>query len=155
MRVYRIEREKHLKQTLHGIGASLSNGFRWNSIQTCMVYTAENRALAMLEIAVHLDLSEDLPQDRYLVVIDIPDNLSIMHINENQMPKGWDSKPPMRFTQRLGDQFISEKHSAVLKVPSSIVPEEYNYLLNPHHPDMKKIKIVSKQKIIIDSRLKY
>ena len=71
MIVFRIEREKYLKTTLHGIGASLSIGFRWNSINTKLVYTAESRALATLEVAVHLDLSEDLPNDRYFVEIEI------------------------------------------------------------------------------------
>lgn len=69
MIVYRIEREKYLNTTLQGIGASMSEGYRWNSLNTRMVYTAESRALATLEVSAHLDLNEDLPIDRYYVVI--------------------------------------------------------------------------------------
>lgn len=73
MRVFRVEREKYLSTTLNGIGAASSEGFRWNSLNTFLVYTAESRALATLEVSVHLDLSEDLPMDRYYVEIEIPD----------------------------------------------------------------------------------
>jgi len=155
MRVYRIEREKYLKSTLQGIGASLSKGFRWNSLNTCMVYAAESRALAMLEIAVHLDISEDLPNDRYLVTIDIPDNIQILELDQKKLPKDWNRKPPMRSTQIIGDHFIQSNQSAILKVPSSIISEEFNFLINPKHFDIKKIKVISKKKIQIDQRLKF
>ena len=74
MLVFRVERERYLQTTLSGIGAS-TKGFRWNSINTQLVYTAESRALATLEVMVHLDLSEDLPSDRYYVTIEIPDEV--------------------------------------------------------------------------------
>lgn len=74
MRVYRVERKKYLKSTLKGIGASLAEGFRWNSLNTFLVYSSESGALATLEVSVHLDLSEDLPRDRFYVEIDIPNN---------------------------------------------------------------------------------
>ena len=77
MIVFRIEREKYLKTTLASIGASMSNGYRWNSLNSKLVYTAESRALATLEVSVHLDLSEDLPTDRYYVEIEIPDDITI------------------------------------------------------------------------------
>jgi len=65
MIVFRIERQKHLETTLTGIGASMVEGYRWNSICTKIVYTSESRALSTLEVSVHLDSSEDLPNDRY------------------------------------------------------------------------------------------
>lgn len=67
MKVFRIEREKYLSTTLKGIGAALSEGFRWNSANTNLVYTAESRALATLEIAVHLDLTSDLPTIAFML----------------------------------------------------------------------------------------
>lgn len=67
MKVFRIDRKKYLDSTLSGIGASRATGFRWNSLNTRLVYTAESRALAILEVAVHLDLAEDLPKDRNYV----------------------------------------------------------------------------------------
>ena len=75
MRVYRIEREKYLNTTLKGIGAALAEGYRWNSLHTFLVDTAESGALATLEVSVHLDLNEDLPSDRYYVEIDIPEGV--------------------------------------------------------------------------------
>lgn len=154
MRVYRVEREKYLNSTLLGIGASLSEGFRWNSYNTRMVYTSGSRALATLEVAVHLDIHEDLPNDRYFVEIDIPDSVQILELYTEDLPDNWDAKPPLISTQFIGDAFISEESAAVLKVPSSIIPAEYNYLINPLHPDAGKIKVIVTEKMTFDSRLR-
>lgn len=154
MRVYRIEREKFLMSVLSCVGAALSTGFRWNSLHTRLVYTAESRALATLEVSVHLDLSEDLPTDRFYVEIDIPDDVAIQEVTINDLPLDWDSKPPGRFTQQIGDAFVYHSDTAVLKVPSSIVPQEYNYLINPLHPDAKKITVVRSYRLQFDSRMK-
>lgn len=154
MIVYRIEREKHLETTLLGIGASMSKGYRWNSFNTRLVYTAESRALATLEVSVHLDLSEDLPNDRYYVEIDIPDEITIFEVNIDDLPEDWDSKPPTITTQTIGDDFINYNEAAILKVPSSIVPQEFNYLINPNHSDSSKIKVIKTYRMSFDSRFK-
>ena len=153
MKVFRIEREKYLETTLKGMGAALTEGYRWNSLNTYLVYTAETRALATLEVSVHLDLSEDLPTDRYFVEIDIPDVIIIFEIKIEDLPDDWDSKPPILETQYIGDDFVKEKNAAVLKVPSSIVQQEFNYLINPNHPDAEKITVVSATSFKFDSRL--
>lgn len=139
MKVFRVEREKHLKTTLDGIGTAFTEGYRWNSLNTYLVYSAESRALATLEVFVHLDLSEDLPLDRYYVEIDIPDDITILELKNEDLPDGWDSKPPILETQYIGDDFVKEKSAAVLKVPSCIVQKEFNYLINPNHPDTSRI----------------
>jgi RES domain-containing protein len=154
MKVYRIEREKYLSSTLKGIGAALTEGYRWNSLKTYLVYTAESRALATLEVSVHLDFSEDLPNDRFYVEIEIPDDIEILELSVDQLPDNWDSKPPILDTQFIGDDFVSQNEAAVLKVPSSIVPPEFNYLINPNHPDSIKIKVINTQKLQFDNRLK-
>lgn len=154
MIVYRIEREKHLETTLLGIGASMSKGYRWNSFNTRLVYTVESRALATLEVSVHLDLSEDLPNDRYYVEIDIPDEITILEVNIDDLPEDWDSKPPTITTQTIGDDFINYNEAAILKVPSSIVPQEFNYLINPNHSDSSKIKVIKTYRMSFDSRFK-
>lgn len=154
MRVYRIEREKYLETTLKGLGAALTEGYRWNSLNTYLVYTAESRALATLEVSVHLDLSEDLPIDRYYVEIDIPDEVEILELRNEDLPENWDIQPPSLETQYIGDDFVKDNEAAVLKVPSSIVPPEYNYLINPNHPDAKRISIVSKTQLTFDKRFK-
>ena len=154
MVVYRIEREKYLEETLKGIGASMSKGFRWNSFNTKLVYTSESRALGTLEISVHLDLSEDLPADRFYVEIEIPDSINILEVRLEDLPENWDNKPPTITTQTIGDDFVNYNEAAVLKVPSSIVPFEYNYLINPNHSDISKIKIIKTSKMSFDLRLK-
>jgi RES domain-containing protein len=154
MRVYRIEREKYLETTLKGVGAALTEGYRWNSLNTYLVYTAESRALATLEVSVHIDLSEDLPTDRFYAEIDIPEDIEILELKIDELPENWDSKPPILETQYIGDDFVTQNNAAVLKVPSSIIPPEYNYLINPNHPDSKRIKVISKQRLVFDGRFK-
>ena len=153
MLVYRIEREKYLNSTLSGLGASVTKGYRWNSLNTRLVYTAESRALATLEVAVHIDLSQDLPQDRLYVEIEIPDDILILEVKAEDLPIGWDSKPPTLITQIIGDDFVEQGEAAVLKVPSSIVPQESNYLINPIHRDAKRIIVRNSSPMVFDSRL--
>jgi len=153
MRVFRIEREKYLESTLKGTGAAMTDGYRWNSINTYLVYTADSRALATLEMSVHLDLSEDLPIDRFYVEIEIPDDIQILELLFEDLPKGWDSKPPQIETQFIGDDFVEDGNAAILKVPSSIIPFEYNYLINPNHPKAKTITVISQTPLKFDERL--
>lgn len=154
MRVYLIERKKYLETTLIGTGAALTEGFRWNSPNTYLVYTSASRALATLEVSVHLDLSEDLPTDRYYVEIEIPDEIEILELRSEDLPENWGANPPILETQFIGDDFVMENVAAVLKVPSSIVPPEFNYLINPNHPEAKKIQVVSVEPLRFDRRFK-
>ena len=154
MIVYRIEREKYLKTTLQGVGASMSKGFRWNGFNTKLVYTSESRALATLEVSMHLDLSEDLPTDRFYIEIEIPDNITILEVKLEDLPEDWNNKPPTITTQTIGDDFVNYNEAAILKVPSSIVNLEYNYLINPNHIDANKIKIISTSEMNFDLRFK-
>jgi len=152
MKVFRVERKKYLTTTLKGIGAALTEGYRWNSLNTYLVYTAESRALATLEVSVHLDLSEDLPADRHYVEIEIPDNIQILELKSEDLPDGWNSKPPVLETQYIGDDFVRGNDAAVLKVPSCIIHQEFNYLINPNHPDSTEIKVVSTTPFQFDHR---
>ncbi|MBP7511788.1 MAG: RES family NAD+ phosphorylase [Bacteroidia bacterium] len=154
MLVYRIEREKYLSSTLSGTGASMAKGYRWNSYNTKLVYTSESRALATLEVSVHLDLSEDLPIDRFYVEIEIPNDIEILEVHLKDLPPDWNSIPPSISTQVIGDDFVFENDAAILKVPSSIVPQEYNYLINPNHPSAKRIKVKKVIPMSFDSRFK-
>ena len=132
----------------------MCEGYRWNSLNTRLVYTAESRALATLEVSVHLDLNEDLPSDRFYVEIEIPSDIKILEVSVADLPEGWNSKPPILITQTIGDDFVKYNEAAVLKVPSSIVPQEYNYLINPQHLDAKNFKVVSTTTTNFDSRMK-
>ena len=152
MRVYRVERAKYLETTLSGVGASLTRGYRWNSLYTQLVYTAESRALATLEVSVHLNLSEDLPTDRCYVEIEIPADITMLEVSLEDLPPEWDAKPPTLITQTIGDDFVFQNEAAVLKVPSSIVPQEFNYLINPNHPEAKRIKVINISAMNFDPR---
>lgn len=77
-----------------------------------------------------------------------------MEVNLEDLPEGWNSKPPTLITQTIGDDFVLDNQAAVLKVPSSIVPQEFNYLINPAHPDSKRIKVKGVSHMSFDSRIK-
>lgn len=150
MIVYRIDRAKRKNDLLSGIGAEKIGG-RWNEIGTRAVYTSQHISLAYLEVVMHLDITEDLPSDRILVHIDIPDDVYICELKK--LPKDWNTFPYNSKTQEIFTKFVEENTAAVLKVPSAIVKDEYNYILNPRHIDFHKIKVVKIQKFAFDSRL--
>ncbi len=155
MLVYRIEREKYIDDTLKGIGASKTKSSRWNSEYQRMVYTAESISLACLEVFVHLGNIETLPSDRLLVQIEIPDEIieTSKILDVKDLPEGWNSKPPSEISQQIGDEFLRLEESAVLKIPSSIISLESNYLINPFHQDAKQIKVIANQPFIFDERM--
>ena len=150
MRVFRLSRSKYADE-LSGKGAALS-GNRWNSKGTEIIYTAEGRALALAEVAVHLSIAA-LPKDFMMITIDIPDSLSVKTLDAAILPENWNTHPPIRATQQLGDEFIFSGEYALLKVPSAVVMGDFNFLINPHHADFKQIKIASAQAFPIDRRL--
>ncbi|MDM1299770.1 RES family NAD+ phosphorylase [Empedobacter falsenii] len=154
MFVYRIEREKYLDDTLKGIGASKTKSSRWNSEYQRMVYTAGSISLACLEVLVHLGNIQTLPSDRLLVRIVIPDDIikSCITLDVNNLPVGWNNKPPSEISQLIGDEFLHLEESAVLKVPSSIIPNESNYLINPLHQDAKLITVSAFEPFNFDER---
>lgn len=150
MRAFRLIRKKHGIE-LSGKGAALS-GNRWNSKGTELVYCADSRALAMAEVAVHISLSI-LPKDYVMVEIEIPSNISVASLSSDELPLNWSNFPHVLDTQQIGDAFVAERKSAVIKVPSAVVPGDFNYLINPHHPDFTAIKIVDQEDFPFDSRL--
>jgi RES domain-containing protein len=150
MEVYRIVKEKYAVP-LSGIGASLVGG-RWNSVGIEMIYTSQSRALAILEVLAHLPKTL-LPDDLVLLQIKIPESLPITKISKSKLPENWHQFPPLRSTKQKGDQFIKLGKTLLLQVPSALVKDEYNYLINPHHADFKKISIVKIEKFNLDNRL--
>lgn len=150
MRVFRLIRKKYGIE-LSGKGAALS-GNRWNSKGTELIYCADSRALAMAEVAVHISLSI-LPKDYVMVEIEIPTSIFIASMITDDLPRNWNSFPHLLDTQKIGDDFVADRNNAVLKVPSAVVPGDFNFLINPHHPDFQAIKIVGQQDFPFDSRL--
>lgn len=140
MRLWRLAREAH--SALDGEGARMFGG-RWNSPGRPVVYCAGSAALAVLEVRVHLDLPLDLlPEDYRLVVIETGD-------------VGYeDAQPQATETARVfGDKWLASGRSAILRVPSVIVPEEWNVLINPLHPHAQHIQVESQRPFVFDSRL--
>lgn len=139
MRFYRLSKKKY-KDKLSGYGASL-NGQRWNSKGTEVVYTADSRALATSEVAVHISLGI-LPKDYFMVEIEIPSFIKIKEIQNEDLPDAWDAIPSQPNSQKIGDEFVEENKFAVLKVPSVVVKGDSNYIFNPKYKSFKEIKIV-------------
>jgi RES domain-containing protein len=117
-----------------------------------MIYTSENRALALAEIVVHLTAAA-LPEDYVMLKIEIPDSLRISEIVSAQLAAGWNVFPHTLETQKLGDNFIRNGSTAILKVPSAVVHGDYNFLINPLHKGIEKIKISDIQGFPLDNRL--
>ena len=150
MIVYRLAKSK-FSHELSGKGAEKSGG-RWNSRGVAMVYTSDSRALCTTEVAVHLPLGL-LPSDYKIISIEIPDSIKILTLPVSNLPADWNSIPHSGSTQEIGDEFIRQSRSAVLKVPSAVVPGDFNFLLNPNHKDFLQISIKETGDFGFDSRL--
>lgn len=150
MFVFRLVREK-FSSTLSGKGAAL-RGARWNSVGVELIYTGANRSLAMAEVAVHLTLAT-LPADYWMMTIGIPDDMEIAEVPLSDLPDNWNAFPHPFSTRRIGDRFVAESKSAVLKIPSVVTQGDFNYLINPKHPHFPRIKVKSLEKFPLDRRL--
>lgn len=150
MIVFRIC-NSHYANDLSGIGAKLYGG-RWNNKGHAVLYTSSTRALATLEVLVHLPTINVKPIDFSIVSINIPNNsleeISYHKIKAELLENGFDSN-----LKKIGDKWLNNNSSLVLKVPSIVIHEEFNYLINPLHKDFSKIKIVDKKTFSFDSRL--
>ncbi|TAH03656.1 MAG: RES domain-containing protein [Sphingobacteriales bacterium] len=150
MIVFRLSKADFSKD-LSGKGAQISGG-RWNSKGVAMVYTSESRALCTTEIAVHTPLG-NLPTNYDIISIEIPDDIKIEELDIEKLPNNWRTFPHLYATQVIGNDFVKVAKFLVLKVPSVIVPGEFNYLLNPNHKDFVKLKILSVNSFNFDERL--
>jgi len=136
---------------LTGKGSAISGG-RWNEKGTAVVYTAGSIALACLETVVHMG-SASLPLNRYLVRIDVPDDIWAARTIWKAPPVGWDAIPAGLVSIKGGQTWLLGNSAALLEVPSVIVPEEFNVLINPAHADAPRIKATKLRKWLYDARL--
>jgi RES domain-containing protein len=148
MIVYRITNSLY-KDDISGTGAKIK-GARWNMPGSSMLYTAENLSLSVLELLVHIGL-QDIQHLYHSLSIIIPDDTAISEISLSKLKKNWQEDED--YTAFMGTEFLRTNESLVLKVPSAIINEEYNYLVNPYHADFKKIKIKRSKPFIFDQRL--
>lgn len=137
-----------------GTGAKLSGG-RWNDVGVPMIYTATSRALACLETVVHLNAA-GLPLNRFLVEIDVPDDVwtSAEVETVGGLEIGWDAEPAGHVSVDFGSTWIASNRSAILRVPSVIVAEEENVLINPAHPNAGRITARKIRRWLYDPRLR-
>jgi len=150
MEVFRLTRKKY-SANLSGVGAAIK-GARWNSPGIEIIYTAENLSLCLAEVAVHFTLAT-LPSDYMMVTIFIPETLAIKLKQQKELPKNWNSFPYISLTQKFGNDFIRENKYCLLKIPSAITKGDFNILINPYHPEFKKITIMNSEPFPFDKRI--
>jgi RES domain-containing protein len=150
MRAFRIVKKAHALSAFSGEGARAFGG-RWNFPGIPMVYAAQTRALAALESLAHFAGAERRMQF-VTFELEIPDKLA-MRLEAAGLPRDWRSDEPSQSTQALGSEWQQSGRSAALVVPSVLVPQECNVLLNPEHPDIDKIMVSYPEAFTFDARL--
>ncbi|ANH82503.1 hypothetical protein A8C56_17360 [Niabella ginsenosidivorans] len=148
MKVYRISKCNYIDD-LSGTGAALYPG-RWHNKGTYILYTAMSPSLALLESLAHITTVIKL--DLCMVCLEVPEN-SIQELAAERLPKGWAANPPPDPLKIIGDRFVKEEAFLALKVPSVVMPEEHNYLLNPAHPEFERVRVLYTRRIPVDERL--
>ena len=148
---WRIVKARYLSTAFDGEGARLFGG-RWNTKGTPLVYTAGSQALAVLEMLVHLK-SPDLLRHYRLIPVTFDESL-IRPIKLQSLPSNWRRRPAPLAVRRIGDEWAATGRSVVLRVPSVIVPDEFNYLINPRPPDFHKTHLGAPLTYRFDTRLK-
>lgn len=147
MIVYRIAKEEY-STALKASGYAA----RWNLKGSFAIYTAESRSLACLENLVHRSGEGDNALYK-VMLIQVPDTLEIEMIDELNLKAGWQKIENFSYCQNIGAAWLSGSGKPILKVPSVLIKNEFNFVLNPSHPDFKKIKLTGAEDFVFDSRL--
>ncbi len=138
IRAWRPIKAEHADDAFTGEGARRGGG-RWNSKGVRLVYTSGSLSLATLEVMVHTHFYSAL-KSYVCIPIDFDPSL-LQSITIDDLPDNWQADPIPQSVKKVGDRWIKNKESVILKVPSAIIPVEFNYLINPSHPDFGKIVI--------------
>lgn len=149
MRVWRLARAAH--PALDGDGARRVGG-RWNSPGVAVVYTSGTLALAALELLAHTD-PDLVPRDLRAFEVDIPDAIRPGLLDPASLPRGWRAASGHPDCRAAGDAWVQAGDEAVLGVPSALIPEERNYLLNPAHAQAARVRVVRARPFAFDARL--
>ena len=151
MKVFRIARKAFIED-LTGEGARLYGG-RWNRKGSPVVYTSGSRSLAVLEYLVHTSLTL-LPDDLCMAEIEVPDTAGLLEtIALPDLPEGWRRTPSPYVLADLGEQWRKQRSTLLLRVPSAVIPEEWNYVINPQHPAIAEVRLLKIEEKPIDLRL--
>lgn len=150
MIVYRVGRTK-FSEDLTGEGARLHGG-RWNHKLTPCIYTSESRALAVLEYTVNVNI-DDIPRALSITTFEIT-NEQILELSTSQLPGNWRASPTPPSSKDFGTRILQEANYAIIKIPSAVITEEYNFLLNPNNKKGIKFKILELADFVYDVRIK-
>jgi RES domain-containing protein len=150
IKVWRIVHQRNSATAFSGEG-SRKRGGRWTGSGYRAIYTSESLSLATLEIIVHGVTHETLKN--FVVFHAMVAKKRIEEIRPDQLPPNWRDDPPPAVLQTIGNRWLDQESSCVLKVPSAIIPVEYNFIINPNHPDFQKIEIETPESWSFDGRL--
>ena len=150
-KVWRICSRQHIAHAYDGEGARIFGG-RWNHPGTRVVYTGATVSLAALELFVNLD-PDVCPDDLVAIPAGIPRAVKVTRVERTDLPRCWQRYPAPVQLQDLGNRWVADGATAVLAVPSAVVPQERNYLLNPAHPDFRRMRIGRPESFRFDLRM--
>jgi RES domain-containing protein len=148
---WRIVQRRYVRTAFSGDGARKYGG-RWNSPGVRMVYTSANPGLATLEVLVHIEDEREFRRQYRAIPVTFPEGL-VEVLDPTSLPRNWAADPPPESLRRFGDRWTKEARTAVLKVPSAVLPLDFNYLINPLHPDFHRLVIGQPQTFRFDPRL--
>lgn len=148
---WRLVKEKYKEMPFDGEGARRHGG-RWNHPGTVVLYLSESLALVALEIFVHLgNAAKDIAFVAFR--LEIPEEVEITIFPTRQLPSNWRSEPPPYEAKQIGTDWVKEGKTAILRLPSVIIPTENSFVINPAHRDFKKLSIGKAQKFYFDPRM--
>ena len=151
MKVWRLCQARHASAAFEGEGARLYGG-RWNHKGLPVVYTSATLSLAALEVLVHHRVPIP-PHDFVALAAALPARLKIPALTPQDLPADWQADPAPLGCQELGSAWLRQASSLVLAVPSVLIESEFNYLINPRHPDFARLQISAPAPFNFDGRL--
>jgi len=152
IKIWRLSKAKYAKTAFSGLGGLKTSG-RWHTKGQRVVYCADSLSLALLELLVHIEDPELASLFSFVSIeVEIEDSL-IQSLDRSKLDSNWRQWPHSKDTQGLGNEWITSMSSVILRVPSSIVPTQNNFLINPDHPEFSSIKLGPPEPFSIDPRL--
>jgi len=151
VRIFRLCRRRFARHPLDGRGGLIASG-RWHTPRRLVCDASESLALASLEILVHCDL-DLLPNDLVAIEVEVPKGVSVDELRAKKLPRSFRKYPAPAALQRLGNAWLDRGRACLLRVPSAIVPSEKNFLVNPAHPDARRLRVVKRTPFRLDPRL--
>lgn len=148
---WRLAKARHAAIAFDGEGARLEGG-RWNPKGVPVVYLSDHPALAALEMFIHLK-SAATKIEFVMFRVEIPAEVSVLELPVATLPASWRDEPPTLETMAVGERWVREGKSAILKIPSVLVPAADNFVLNPRHPEAAKVRTDRGEKFSFDPRM--